>query len=162
MCVFPHHSLYIYICICSSLVKSSVPTALLPFERASAYSLTRLERSRTPLKDLERVLETDVWLLVTKGCGPNCVSSCCVLFHTPPTICSQAIPACVLLFALNSVPIPSTASLLSWTVLRCGVMCWKPAKEMVAKIRESQEIAHKSRVALWRYGDCCSDDEDDF
>lgn len=36
------------------------------------------------------------------------------------------------------------------------------AKEMVARLKESQEIAHKSRAALWRYGDCQSDDEDDF
>lgn len=36
------------------------------------------------------------------------------------------------------------------------------ALEMVARLKEAQEIAHKSRAALWRYGDCQSDDEDDF
>lgn len=33
---------------------------------------------------------------------------------------------------------------------------------MIARLRESQEIAHKSRANMWRYGDCQSDDEGDF
>lgn len=36
------------------------------------------------------------------------------------------------------------------------------AKEFVSRLREAQEIAHKSRAAMWRYGDCQSDDEDNF
>ncbi|CAM9394274.1 unnamed protein product [Choristocarpus tenellus] len=36
------------------------------------------------------------------------------------------------------------------------------AKDLVSRLRESQEVAHKSRVAMWRYGDCESDGEDDY
>ncbi|KAG5176046.1 hypothetical protein JKP88DRAFT_270898 [Tribonema minus] len=33
------------------------------------------------------------------------------------------------------------------------------AAELVARLKEAQEAAHKGRVAMWRYGDCTSDDE---
>eukprot|EP00953_Heterococcus_sp_UTEX-ZZ885_P010818 6299-Heterococcus_DN1.PRE.2 len=33
------------------------------------------------------------------------------------------------------------------------------AKELVKKLREAQDQAHKGRVAMWRYGDCESGDE---
>lgn len=44
----------------------------------------------------------------------------------------------------------------------CSVRHPQAAKEMIAQLKESQEIAHKSRANMWRYGDCQSDDEDDF
>jgi endonuclease YncB( thermonuclease family) len=33
------------------------------------------------------------------------------------------------------------------------------AAELISRLREAQEAAHKGRIAMWRYGDCTSDDE---
>lgn len=61
---------------------------------------------------------------------------------------------CMPLTFINQIPNPNST--------RSKPLTGQPAKEMVAHLRESQELAHKSRANMWRYGDCQSDDEEDF